>query len=236
MNLAIIPARGGSKRIPRKNIRMFHGRPVIEYAIQAALGSEAFGEVMVSTDDDEIASVAKAAGAHIPFRRSIVNSGDHAATDAVIAEVLSEYAKIGQNFEYVCCIYPTAALATANHLRQGLKLLTDDDSLTAVVPIVRFGYPVQRALIVRKGRIPMRQPEYYDARSQELEPCYHDAGQWYWLRVEKFFRRPELLGPNCAGLVVGEMEAQDIDNEDDWRIAELKFALARRTCEREADA
>lgn len=225
MNLAIIPARGGSKRIPRKNIRPFHGRPILSYPIEAALASGCFAEVMVSTEDDEIAGVARAAGAMVPFLRSAKNADDYAGTEHVIIEVAERYEKQGRHFDQICCIYPTAALVTAVHLRQGWAMLNGDRELTTVVPVLRFCYPVQRALAIRQGRLPMMHPEYYDTRSQDLEPAYHDAGQWYWLRMEKFAASLELLGPNCAGLVLGEMDAHDIDGEDDWRLAEMKYAL-----------
>lgn len=227
MNLAIIPARGGSKRIPRKNIRLFHGRPVLAYPIEAARASGCFAEVMVSTDDAAIADAARAAGATVPFLRSARNADDHAGTEDVVLEVVERYAALGKRFEHVCCLYPTAALVTPEQLRQGLEMLRADATLTAVIPVLRFGYPVQRALAHRNGRLPMMHPEFYDTRSQDLEPAFHDAGQWYWLRLEKFAVSRELLGPNCAGLVLPEMAAQDMDNEDDWKLAEMKFALRR---------
>ncbi len=225
MNLAIIPARGGSKRIPRKNIRSFHGRPIIAYPIAAACSSGCFDEVMVSTDDAEIADVARGLGAAVPFLRSTDTAGDFAGTEEVILEVVNCYAQLGRTFDAVCCIYATAVLVTAEHLRQGWQRLRGNPALTAVVPVLRFGYPAQRALALRDGRLPMMWPEYYDSRSQDLEPAYHDAGQWYWLRLERFRVSKEMLGPNCGPLVLGQMEAQDIDHEDDWRLAEMKFSL-----------
>lgn len=226
--LAIILARGGSKRIPRKNIRPFHGRPIISYPIAAALESGCFSEVMVSTDDAEIAGIARECGAHVPFLRSAENSNDHAGSDDAIAEVMQKYRALGMRFSHVCALYPTAALTTAEHLRRGFAMLTADETLTGVTPVLRFSFPVQRALALRKGRIPLQQPEHYHTRSQDLEPAYHDAGQWYWLRAEKFLQSRELLGANSAGLVLAATEAQDIDHEDDWAIAELKFELRQQ--------
>lgn len=226
--LAIIPARGGSKRIPRKNIRLFYGRPILSYPIAAARESGCFNEIMVSTDDTEIAEVARDCGATVPFIRSRKNSGDHAGTEDAVHEVILQYREIGRAFDHVCCIYPVAALTTAAHLRQGFETLLADTELTAVLPVIKFSYPVQRALVFRAGRLPMMHPEHYDSRSQDLEPAYHDAGQWYWLRVAKFLPTKELMGPNCTGIIIPETDAQDIDHEEDWRLAELKYQFRKQ--------
>lgn len=226
--LCIIPARGGSKRIPRKNIRAFRGRPIIAYPIEAALESGCFDEVLVSTDDEEIAEVARTHGASVPFLRSAKNAGDHAGTAEVIEEVIRELRKCGRNFASVCGLYATAVLTTADQLRRGREMLQRDGTLTGVIPVLRFSYPVQRALVLRNGQMPMLHPENYQSRSQDLEPVYHDAGQWYWLEVERFLATRRLIGAGFAGLPLSEMEAQDIDNEDDWAIAELKFQLRER--------
>lgn len=226
--LCIIPARGGSKRIPRKNVRLFAGRPIIAYPIDAALQSGCFDEVMVSTDDAEIAAVARDCGAVVPFVRSTENSTDHAGSNDVFAEVLQRYASAGRKFEFACGIYPTAALLTASRLREGLDRLQGDETLTTVLPVQRFSFPIQRAVALRGGRVAMFQPEHFKSRSQDLEPAFHDAGQWYWLRVEAFLRTRELMGPNCAALVLSEREAQDIDNEEDWLAAEMKYQLRQR--------
>lgn len=223
--LCIIPARGGSKRIPRKNIRSFAGRPIIAYPIEAAVKSGCFAEVMVSTDDDEIAAVARDCGATVPFLRSAENSTDHAGSNDVFAEVLQRYAAAGRRFEFACGVYPTAALLTPARLREGLARLQSDDTLTTVLPVQRFSFPIQRAVALRSGRVAMFQPEHFKSRSQDLEPAFHDAGQWYWLRVGPFLRTRELMGPNCAALVLSEREAQDIDNEEDWMLAEMKYEL-----------
>jgi len=225
--LAIILGRGGSKRIPRKNIRPFHGRPIISYPIAAAKESGCFDEIMVSTDDEEIASLARTSGAAVPFLRSRQNATDFAASQHVMSEVILEYRARGREFSHVCAIYATAALLTADHLRRGYATLLADDALTTVLPVQQFPFPIQRALVLRNGRSPMLHPEHYDSRSQDLEPAYHDAGQWYWFRTERFLGSLELMGPDCNALVLSEMDAQDIDTEDDWAIAELKYELRR---------
>lgn len=223
--LAIILARGGSKRIPRKNIRAFHGRPIISYPIAAARESGCFDEVMVSTEDSEIAGIAREWGAEVPFLRSGRTATDFAGSEEVMAEVIRNYAETGRHFTEVCAIYATAALATADHIRLGREVLRADDALTAVLPVIRFSFPIQRAVALRAGRVAMFQPEHLDTRSQDLEPAYHDAGQWYWLRSARFLPSLELMGPNCGALVLPENETQDIDHEDDWRLAELKHQL-----------
>lgn len=226
--VCIIPARGGSKRILRKNIRMFGGRPIISYAIRVALDSGCFEEVMVSTDDAEVTAIARDFGASVPFQRSAENSADHAGSDAVFAEVLLRYREAGRSFEFACGLYPTAVLVTPERLRLGLEKLLADPSLVAVLPLQRFSFPIQRAVSLRGGRPVMFQPEYLDTRSQDLEPAYHDAGQWYWLRTEPFLRTRKLMGPDSSAVLLTEMEAQDIDNEDDWMLAELKYKLSQQ--------
>jgi pseudaminic acid cytidylyltransferase len=221
--LAIILARGGSKRIPRKNIRTFHGSPIISYPIAAALASECFSEVMVSTDDEEIAAIAQGYGAVVPFLRSQANAGDQAGSDQAMAEVIREYQARGRHFDLVCAIYATAALVTPEHLRAGFIKLSADATLTSVLPVQRFSFPIQRALVLREGKAVLLQPEHYDTRSQDLEPTFHDVGQWYWLRSEPFLSTFELMGTNSAAVEVSELEAQDIDTEADWAMAELKY-------------
>ncbi|MEN9841129.1 MAG: pseudaminic acid cytidylyltransferase [Verrucomicrobiota bacterium] len=223
--LAIILARGGSKRIPRKNIRPFGGKPVMAYPLAAARESGCFDEIMVSTDDAEIASIAREHGAVVPFLRSEANANDHAGSDDAIAEVILRYRELGRDFDQVCALYPTAVLTTAGHLREGRARLLADQALTCVHPVLRFSFPIQRALVMRNGRTPMLQPEHVNTRSQDLEPTFHDAGQWYWLRPGPFLRTRELIGSNCAGFELSALEAQDIDNEDDWAMAELKYQL-----------
>jgi pseudaminic acid cytidylyltransferase len=228
LKLAVIPARGGSQRIPRKNIRDFCGRPIIEYSILAALKADCFDEIMVSTDDDEIAQVAIKAGAVVPFRRSELNSSNIASTADVLLEVLKGYQERGTFWEQICCLYPTAPFANAAMLNQGLQLLMQNNGVAdTVFPIVQYGHPVQRALKMRQGFVKMREPENRTIRTQEFDPSYHDAGQFYWLNVQKFRVEKAIIGPKAMGLIVPENYVQDIDNEVDWRIAETKYRLIR---------
>ena len=226
--VCIIPARGGSKRIPRKNIRPFCGRPIICHVIEAALASGCFDEVMVSTDDEEIAAVARAAGAAVPFMRSAKASDDQTDTMSVIIEVIETYKALGKEIQMGCCIYPVAALATPAAIRSGFERLISEPELSYVFPVVNFGHPIQRAMYLKDGRVGMFQPEAYLARSQDLPAAYHDAGQWYWFRSEPWLKRIPVFGPQAAAIVISELEAQDIDNETDWRLAEMKHEFRQR--------
>lgn len=220
--VAIVPARGGSKRIPRKNIRPFLGQPILGRVLEQLRASDCFDEVMVSTDDREIADVARAHGAAVPFMRSPETSGDMASTAAVLLEVLHAYALEGRRFEYVCCIYPTAVFATPGLLRQGLDLLRSSGA-DCVVPVLAFSFPIQRAFRIDEGRLAMFQPEHMLTRSQDLPRAFHDAGQFYWLRPASFLEQKMVYMRNALPLLLDEMQAHDIDTEDDWRIAELKY-------------
>lgn len=221
--LAIIPARGGSKRISGKNIRSFCGKPIIAYSIEAAFNSGLFDEVMVSTDDEKIADVARKYGASVPFMRSRENSDDFATTLSVIREVLHQYSGAGQDFEAVCCIYATAPMITPERLREGLQLLNSGE-VASVFPVLAYSFPIQRSLSVTEDAFAcLNWPEYVNTRSQDLPQAYHDAGQWYWLRPEKIGDR--LFADHSKVLVLSEMEAQDIDNEDDWKMAEIKYSI-----------
>lgn len=222
--LAIITARGGSKRIPRKNIKDFCKKPILAYSIEAALRSGIFDRVMVSTDDEEIAFVAEKYGAEIPFLRSRGTSGDFATTNDVLLEVLKEYQVRGECFETACCIYPTAPFVTAARLREAMEMLQKSDADT-LIPVVSFSYPPQRAMLIRDGRLEFEYPQYLDSRSQDLEPHYHDAGQFYIFRTEAFLKNKRLMVGNILPMVLSELEVQDIDNETDWKIAEMKYLL-----------
>jgi pseudaminic acid cytidylyltransferase len=226
--IAIITARGGSKRIPRKNMRSFCGQPIIGYSINAAKAAGCFDEVMVSTDDADIAEIARGFGAAIPFFRSARTSDDHSTTADVLSEVLTEYQERGRRFDLACCLYPTAPFVTAAMIVRGFRILVHDSGLDSVVPVVRFGYPIQRALKIENERLSLIWPENLNKRSQELMPAYHDVGQFYWFRVEPFLRNRLLFGPHTAPLVVPEWSVQDIDNEDDWIIAETKYEVLRK--------
>lgn len=223
--LAIIPARGGSKRIPRKNIKTFIGKPIIAYSIEAAISSSLFDEVMVSTDDEEIAEVAKSYGAKVPFMRSAENADDFATTADVIVEVLEEYEKLGQTFEYAICIYPTAPFVNSNLLIRGYYLLIKSDYDT-VFPAIPFSFPIQRAVRLNaENRIEMLQPKHLRTRSQDLETMYHDCGQFYWLHIERFMEKKEIWTDNSGIVILSEMEAHDIDNLEDWKVAEFKYKI-----------
>lgn len=225
-NIAIIPARGGSKRIPRKNIKPFMGKPIIAYSIEAALQSGLFDEVMVSTDDEEIAEVAREYGATVPFMRSAETSNDYAGTADVILEVLQMYKEQSMVFDTVCCIYSTAPFVTSERLIEAYSKLTDD--IDSVFTCVAYSYPVQRSLHIVDGRISMVYPEYLNSRSQDLETIYHDAGQFYVARTAPFIHEKTFWGKNTAGLVLSELEVQDLDTLTDWRLAEMKYELLHK--------
>lgn len=216
-NLAIIAARGGSKRIPGKNIKNFMGRPIIAYSIEAAIKSALFTEIMVSTDDEEIAAVAKQYGAKVPFLRSAENADDYATLADVADEVRAEYEKQKIFFDNICLILPTAPFISPDILKKTYHLLLSED-IDSVRPVVKFSYPIQRALKMRNGKLQMFYPEHKTTRSQDLEPAYHDAGQFYWMKTEKALR-----GTNKFGFEIPEILVQDIDNEEDWRMAEMKY-------------
>lgn len=223
MKIAIIIARGGSKRIPRKNIRDFCGKPIIAYSIQAAQESGCFDEVMVSTEDREIAEVSLKWGAKVPFMRSDRNATDLTTTAEVLVEVLTEYQKININPQLACCLYPTAPFVTADFLNHSYQKMLDHPSANTVMPVVRFSYPIQRALRMQAGFMSMFNPEHISTRSQDLEPAYHDAGQCYWFRVNEFLRTNQLISGNTIGVELPEWQVQDIDNEADWVLAEMKY-------------
>lgn len=221
-NIAIITARGGSKRIPKKNIRDFCGKPIIAYSIEAALESNVFDEVMVSTDDEEIKNIALQYGAKVPFLRSEKTSNDYAATYEVLNEVLNEYKKMDKLFRYMCCIYPTAPFITSNILEMAMDLLVGE-KLDSVLPMVQFSFPPQRGLVVNDGKIAFKWSENALMRSQDLEPVYHDAGQFYCVNVERFVEKQSLIMPNSQGIMLEDLMVQDIDNESDWEMAEFKY-------------
>ena len=220
-NLAMITARGGSKRIPRKNIKEFCGKPILAYSIEAALSSGAFEEIMVSTDDPEIAEIAKKYGASVPFFRSEATANDFASTDDVIMEVLKTYEALGKHFDCFCCIYPTAPFVTGSRLKEAMDLLKTSDS---VMPVVPFSYPPQRGLLIsEEGCLKRQYPEYALTRSQDLPKIYHDCGQFYACRTDIFFKEGTTDVATQVPLVLSEMEVQDIDTLEDWEIAEIKY-------------
>lgn len=225
-NLAIIPARGGSKRIPRKNIKDFLGKPIIAYSIEAALKSGLFDEVMVSTDDEEVAEIAKKYGARVPFMRSLKNADDYATTFDVIEEVLACYKQKKLTFTNACCIYATAPFITNNKLIKAYENLVHNNFDT-VFPVVKFGFPIQRALKIDNisGKMKMFQPINLNKRSQDFELSFHDVGQFYWFDVVKTLENKRLWTDNTGVIEIEEFEAQDIDTFNDWKLAELKYQL-----------
>ncbi len=226
--LAIIPARGGSKRIPRKNIRNFLGKPIIAYPIAAAIELGRFSGVCVPTDDVEIQKIAEDNGASVPFLRSAENSDDVATTASVLCEVVEAYQQQGQSFDIICCIYPTAPFVTANLLAQSLQQLVDCE-LDSVFPVLKYGFPIQRAVKLNDGKVAMVQTEHLHTRSQDLEDHYHDAGQFYWIRTQALVREKKLWTNNTGAMELDPMSAHDIDTISDWKAAEFKYQLKQST-------
>ena len=223
MKLAVIPARGGSKRIPRKNIRLFHGKPMIAWSIQAALQSGCFDQVVVSTDDVEIAEVARQYGAQVPFMRPAALSDDHTGTTAVIAHAIHWFAAQGQTPDQVCCLYATAPFVSINDLRRGIALLTDTGCDFAF-SVTSYAFPIQRAFrITNAGRVDMFNPENFNTRSQDLEEAYHDAGQFYWGHAKAWLEERIIFGPASLPVLLPRHRVQDIDTLEDWMRAELMF-------------
>lgn len=226
-SVAIITARGGSKRIPKKNIKDFLGFPIIKYSIDAAINSGCFSEIMVSTDDREIAEIALKYGAQVPFMRSAETANDYSVTVDVINEVLNTYLNLGKNFEYACCIYPTAPLIDYRKIQEGYEVIKRYGAST-LIPVVKFSYPIQRGLKIEKDRLQMIWPENMNAHSQDLMPAYHDVGQFYWMRVKLFLKDKKLFADDTALIEIPESEVQDIDNEEDWKIAEMKYRILKK--------
>ncbi|PCE66559.1 pseudaminic acid cytidylyltransferase [Sediminicola luteus] len=222
-NLCIIPARGGSKRIPKKNIKFFLGKPIIAYSIEKALKSGLFDKVIVSTDDKEIIQVSKKYGADVPFIRSRDNSNDFATTLDVVEEVLSQFKMDNTFFDKVCCLYPCSPLLEEKSLIKACNAL--DSHIDAVVPIVPFSFPIQRAFKIEKGLLRYFEPIHEKTRSQDLERSYHDAGQFYFFKPEAILKEQTLVPKNTTYTLLDEMEVQDIDNPSDWVLAEIKYKL-----------
>lgn len=226
-SLAIITARGGSKRIPRKNIKVFIDKPIICYAIEAAIESRVFDVVMVSTDDKEISEIAEKAGAQVPFKRSSENAGDFATTTDVVKEVLANYSALGQEFDKVAVIYPTAPFVTAEKLKEAMNML-DDCNTDSVLPIVKFSFPPQRAFVIHNDYLKFADEKYAMARSQDLEPYYHDSGQFCCFKTAAFNVADRLVTNKTKAIICSELEVQDIDTLDDWKIAEIKYSMSRK--------
>lgn len=220
--LVIIPARGGSKRIQKKNIKMFNGKPIISYVIDTVKKSSLFDEVMVSTDNIEIAEVAKKYGALVPFLRSSKNANDHSTLTDVILEVIESYKDQGRNFDQICCILPTAVLITLDKIEETYQKLINNNYST-VVPVIKYAYPIQRSLKVIDGLLKLREEKYINTRSQDLENHFHDSGQFYWLNTESFLRVKKVFNGNTGYVELKEYEAQDVDTMNDWTMLQLKY-------------
>ncbi len=223
-NLAIIPARGGSKRIPKKNIKIFLGKPIIAYSIEAAIKSNLFSEVIVSTDDESIAKIAIEYGAKVPFLRSDHNANDFAVLADVVEEVINNYKELNKDFDTVCCILPTAPFVTSAKIIEAFNTLKNN-KLDSVFPVLEFSFPIQRSLKINKEKVEMVWPEHLNTRSQDLEPRYHDSGQFYWITINAFLNEKKLLTSNSGSIIISQLNAQDIDTETDWKLAEIKYKL-----------
>lgn len=228
MNVAVIPARGGSKRIPRKNLKPFCGQPMIAWPIAAARHAGCFDRILVSTDDDEIAAVATGLGVEVPFRRPAALADDHATTGAVMAHAaqwLRQHAPATAN---LCCIYATAPFLQPEDLAAGLRML-QDRQCDYVFSAARYAFPIQRALrITASGAVEMFHPEHRLTRSQDLEPAYHDAGQFYWGRIDAWLQERPIFSASSTALVLPSHRVQDIDTPEDWERAEVMFQVLQR--------
>lgn len=228
MQIAIIPARGGSKRIPRKNIKDFCGKPMIAYSIQAAKASGCFDKIIVSTDDQEIAHIAKSYGAEVPFMRPQELANDYAATIPVIKHAIEWFEQNDQSPSLVCCLYATAPFVQATAIEQALKKLhvtQADYCFTAT----SFPFPIQRAIkLTQNERVDMFSPEHFATRSQDLEEAYHDAGQFYWGKAEAWKAETPLFSDRAAAYILPRHLVQDIDTPEDWKRAELMYQLLKQ--------
>ena len=223
MNIAIIPARGGSKRIPRKNIKLFFGKPMIAWSIEAAKASGCFDRIVVSTDDDEIADIAKRYGAEVPFMRPAELSNDFAGTTPVVKHAIETLLAQGGTLNDVCCIYATAPFVTAEDIRQAFEKLVANNC-NYVFSATSFPFPIQRALKVsERGYVEMFQPENFAKRSQDLEESFHDAGQFYWGTVKAWVDESLIFGHNSMAHILPRYRVQDIDTPEDWLRAEMLF-------------
>ena len=224
--VAIIIARGGSKRIFKKNIKLFLGEPIIKYSIDTAIKCGIFDEVMVSTDDNEIAELSIKLGANVPFLRSVKNSSDFSTTADAIYEVLNAYSKTGVNPKYACCIYPTAPLLGHKILIDAYDIIVKGNA-KSVIPVTKFSYPIQRALKIEDQKLSMNWPSNTNKRSQDLNDFYHDIGQFYFLKVESFLTEKLLFTDFTYPIKLPSILAQDIDTIEDWKIAEFKYTFLK---------
>jgi pseudaminic acid cytidylyltransferase len=228
VKIAVIPARGGSKRIPRKNIRLFCGKPIMAYSISAAQQTGLFDQVVVSTDDEEIASVARACGATTPFMRPRAIADDFTGTNAVVKHAITWFNGQGHDVTHACCIYATAPLLRARFIQDGYDALAHSDAAFAFA-VTSYAFPIQRALrLTTDGRVDAFYPEHRMTRSQDLEPAYHDAGQFYWGTARAFLEDTPLFSPQSVGVVLPRVLVQDIDTPEDWEQAQLMYRAIQR--------
>lgn len=227
MKVAIIPARGGSKRIPRKNIREFSGKPMIAWSIDAAKRSGCFDRIIVSTDDDEIASVAREYGAEIPFRRPATFSDDYAGTVPVIRHAVDWLVGEGFPVDFACCIYATAPFLSVEDIQQGEQRLLESGCSFAF-SVTSYAFPIQRALRLTQGdRVEMVDPQQFATRSQDLEEAWHDAGQFYWGTADAWMEERVIFSPDSVAVPVPRYRVQDVDTPEDWETAEYMFEALR---------
>lgn len=228
MKVAIIPARGGSKRIPRKNIKEFFGKPMIAWSIEAALASGCFDRVIVSTDDKEIADIAQQHGAEVPFMRPAELSDDYTGTVPVIKQAIQWFAEYDEAPSLVCCIYATAPFVSASDIRKGLQQLEKHNAAYAF-SVTSYAFPIQRAIkITANERVEMFAPEHFNTRSQDLEEAYHDAGQFYWGTAEAWLTEKVIFGADSVPVILPRHRVQDIDTPEDWERAEWLFKAMQR--------
>lgn len=227
MKIAVIPARGGSKRIPQKNIRNFCGKPIIAYSIEAALASNFFDHVIVSTDDNEIASVARKFGAETPFLRPAEIADNHTGTNEVVKHAINWYQEQGDSISLACCIYATAPFVRPEYLIEAHDKLINSDKSFAF-SVTSFPFPIQRAIRINgKGEVEAFWPEHINMRSQDLEEAYHDAGQFYWGRAQAFLNDEVMFSNLSLPIILPRYLVQDIDTIEDWHHAELMFEVLK---------
>jgi len=221
--IAIIPARGGSKRIPRKNIKLFLGKPVIAFAIELAKQSNLFDCVMVSTDDEEIKEIAQRYGAEVPYLRNKKNATDDASTFNVLEEVINWYKDQRQEFDYGCCIYPVTPLLNVIFLKTSFEKLKKGN-YDSVIPLASFLHPIQRALFLGKeGLVQINDQDLFKQKTQDLQTFYHDTGQFYWFNTSICMMKKKLLTDNSTSIILQHDQFQDVDNDEDWELMQLKY-------------
>ena len=225
-NIAIIPARGGSKRIKDKNIKDFYGKPAITYAIDVALKSGLFQEIMVSTDSNQIAQISLECGAKIPFMRSKQNSSDFATTTDVLLEVIGQYQQKNLQFDNICCIYPCSMLIKPLHLQESFKLLQDKNT-SNITPICKYSPPTKWQLEIKNSKLAFLDDSFQNTRSQDIKDSYYDAGQFYWLKTKDFLKEKSMWQKNTTPYFINPIYCQDIDDLDDWEMAKLKYLFLK---------